>query len=473
MPGHKGTAPLGVPEELKGAYMYDITEIAGADDLYDPTGIILKSERIAGKIFGAPTYYSTEGSSQCVKAMLKLALDRAVGNDNHPLGRDGHTAGKECHTAGKPYVICAGTAHKAFLSGTELLGIEVVRVKVADKPDRGDAKMGSPILSVDVITDAVDREIFKRSYSPIGVFVTYPDYYGNVIDLAAIKKELSKRGILLLVDGAHAAYFKFLDHSKYPEYIHPIDAGADICCCSAHKTLPALTGAAYLHISVNITQDLPQEKVLKAMSLFGSSSPSYLILASLDAVNGCICNACVLNGDTESNPCLTINHDMSDAAIIDKSDASGEVGFTALVNITSKKVAELKDKLISRGLGVLKSDPLRLVIRAGADETANPGAGDALAVNPGAGDALAAKLRRAGCEPECVNGDDVIMMLSPYNTDRDLERIYKALTIKSDEPERRFTGGEESDVGNDAGNGTNKGTGAGALRGYDILKNFI
>ena len=47
MPGHKGTAPLGVPEELKGAYMYDITEIAGADDLYDPTGIILKSERNA------------------------------------------------------------------------------------------------------------------------------------------------------------------------------------------------------------------------------------------------------------------------------------------------------------------------------------------------------------------------------------------------------------------------------------------
>ncbi len=421
MPGHKGTAPLGVPEELKGAYMYDITEIAGADDLYDPTGIILKSERIAGKIFGAPTYYSTEGSSQCVKAMLKLALDREAGSDNHVLGRDGHTAGKECRTAGKPYVICAGTAHKAFLSGTELLGIEVVRVAVADKSDCGDAGMGSPILSVDVITDAVDREISKRSYSPIGVFMTYPDYYGNVIDLLALKKELSKRGILLLVDGAHAAYFKFLDHSKYPDYTHPIDAGADICCCSAHKTLPALTGAAYLHISVDITQDISQEKVLKAMSLFGSSSPSYLILASLDAVNG------------------------SDLA--------------AVVNITSSKIDDLKERLSSRGICVLKSDPLRLVVRAVADETANPGAGNV----------LAAKLRRAGCEPECVTGDDVIMMLSPYNTDRDLERIYEAVTLDIDDPERRFAGGEERDVGNDE----KKSLGDDALRGYDISKNFL
>ena len=416
MPGHKGTAPLGVPEELKGAYMYDITEIAGADDLYDPTGIILKSERIAGKIFGAPTYYSTEGSSQCVKAMLKLALDRAVG---------------------RPYVICAGTAHKAFLSGTELLGIEVVRVAVADKPDCGDDKMGSPILSVDVITDAVDREIFKRSYSPIGVFVTYPDYYGNVIDLATLKKELSKRGILLLVDGAHAAYFKFLDHSKYPEYIHPIDAGADICCCSAHKTLPALTGAAYLHISVDITQVISQEKVLKAMSLFGSSSPSYLILASLDAVNGCV--------------------------------SADESDFTAMINITSDKIAELKNRLSCHGIPVLKSDPLRLVVRAVADETANPGAGDALAANPGAGDVLAAKLRCAGCEPECVNGDDVIMMLSPYNTDGDLERIFNALTIDFyPDAENRGDGDNHAGIGKNA----DSDRGIDTARGYDISKNF-
>ena len=84
---------------------------------------------------------------------------------------------------------------------------------------------------------------------------------------------------MLLVDNAHGAYLKFL-----PESTHPIDLGADICCDSAHKTLPVLTGGAYLHISDNVCSEI-SNCAKNSLALFGSTSPSYLILQSLDALN--------------------------------------------------------------------------------------------------------------------------------------------------------------------------------------------
>ena len=101
MPGHKGKNLLGV-EHL------DITEIDGADSLYEASGIIQKSEENASRLFGCPTFYSTEGSSQCIRAMLYLALVWA----------------KE---RGKPPVIAAGrNAHKTFLTGAALLDFDVM-----------------------------------------------------------------------------------------------------------------------------------------------------------------------------------------------------------------------------------------------------------------------------------------------------------------------------------------------------------
>ena len=83
----------------------------------------------------------------------------------------------------------------------------------------------------------------------------------------------------MLVDNAHGAYLHFL-----PEPMHPMQLGADICCDSAHKTLPVLTGSAYLHIAHG-TPDMFAQRAESAMALFASTSPSYLILQSLDAMN--------------------------------------------------------------------------------------------------------------------------------------------------------------------------------------------
>ena len=239
MPGHKGKNQLGV-EHL------DITEIDGADSLYEASGIIQKSEENASRLFGCPTFYSTEGSSQCIRAMLYLAVLWA----------------KE---RGKPPVIAAGrNAHKTFLTGAALLDLDVRWLY---------PKNGGSYLSCNLTPEAVEAALEKEK--PTAVYLTSPDYLGNVADIAGIAEACHRHGTLLLVDNAHGAYLKFLGPSR-----HPMDLGADLCCDSAHKTLPVLTGGAYLHCTPEF-----QSWAKNALALFGSTSPSYLILQSLDGAN--------------------------------------------------------------------------------------------------------------------------------------------------------------------------------------------
>lgn len=239
MPGHKGKKRLGV-EAL------DITEIDGADSLYEAGGIIRQSEENASALFGSPTFYSTEGSSQCIRAMLYLALLHA----------------KEL---GKRPVIAAGrNAHKTFLTGAALLDLDVRWMYPKD-----DGSYLSCNLTPEVVEAVLEQE------HPTAVYLTSPDYLGNVADIAGIAKVCKKHSALLLVDNAHGAYLKFLEPSR-----HPMDLGADLCCDSAHKTLPVLTGGAYLHCAPEF-----RDWAKNALSLFGSTSPSYLILQSLDGAN--------------------------------------------------------------------------------------------------------------------------------------------------------------------------------------------
>ena len=125
----------------------------------------------------------------------------------------------------------------------------------------------------------------QQGNTPFGVYVTSPDYLGGVQDIPALAAVCRAQGVPLLVDNAHGAYLRFL-----PQNCHPIAQGAAMCCDSAHKTLPVVTGGAYLHLAHGApVQD--EAAVRGALALFGSTSPSYLILQSLDA-----CNA-VLAGD--------------------------------------------------------------------------------------------------------------------------------------------------------------------------------
>ena len=245
MPGHKGVPTLGV-EHL------DITELDGADSLYEASGIIRQSEENAGSLFGCPTFYSTEGSSQCIRAMLYLVLQYAL-----QQGRP-------------PRIAAARNVHKTFLSAAALLDLDVTWLY----PAQADS-----YLSCRLTPQELDAFLSSADELPAAVYLTSPDYLGTLADIGAIAQVCHRHSVLLAVDNAHGAYLKFLSPS-----CHPMDLGADLCCDSAHKTLPVLTGGAYLHISPNAPA-LLAEQAKNALALFGSTSPSYLILQSLDAAN--------------------------------------------------------------------------------------------------------------------------------------------------------------------------------------------
>lgn len=245
MPGHKGLSP---DSDLRAAYLHDLTEIEGADSLYHADGIIAESEANAGGLFGAHTFYSTEGSSLAIRAMLALALRHATGK-------------------GIPRLLAGRNAHRVLLSAAALLRFEVRWL------------FGEDYLSCRVTAEELERALSAMEEPPFAVYLTSPDYLGNLTDIRACAEVCHRHGVLLLVDNAHGAYLKFLPVSR-----HPMDEGADMCADSAHKTLPVLTGGAYLHLHPR----LPEAYHLSAketMLLFGSTSPSYLILESLDACN--------------------------------------------------------------------------------------------------------------------------------------------------------------------------------------------
>ena len=249
MPGHKGIGTLGVEA-------FDITEINGADSLYEASGIIRESEKNASKLFGSETFYSAEGSSLAIRAMLYLAMLNAK-------------------SKGKKLSVAAGrNAHKTFLSAAALLDFNVEWIY----PDENESYLSCRIDAKKLEKTFCGKEL------PDAVYVTSPDYLGNVSDIKSVSEFCRKNDILLLVDNAHGAYLKFLPDSQ-----HPIDLGAHMCCDSAHKTLPVLTGGAYLHISENAPGMLLQQ-AKNALALFGSTSPSYIILESLDLANKYISN---------------------------------------------------------------------------------------------------------------------------------------------------------------------------------------
>ena len=237
MPGHKGVSFLGVEDR-------DITEISGADDLFHASGIILESEQNASSLFSCPTAYSCEGSSLCIRAMLYLAY-----------------TGSGC----RGRCLAGRNAHKSFLNTAILL----------DFPIRW-LWAGKDYLSCPVTAEQVEAAILEEPEKPFAVYLTSPDYLGNQLDLGAIGAVCQRYNVPLLVDNAHGAYLKFLPQSR-----HPMDFGAAMCCDSAHKTLPVLTGGAYLHFR----NEEMRQQVKDAMALFGSTSPSYLILQSLDNAN--------------------------------------------------------------------------------------------------------------------------------------------------------------------------------------------
>lgn len=334
MPGHKGAGILG----FEGM---DLTEIYGADELLAAEGIIKESEQNASNLFGCPTYYSTQGSTLCIQTMCTI------------LCQDAKSKGK------KPKILAGRNAHRSFIHAAALLDFEIEWLYG-----------NSDYLSCKIHAEDLEKAIIESL--PTAVYLTNPDYLGNLLDIKSLASVCKKHNVLLAIDNAHGAYLRFLKDSLYP-----IDLGADLCCDSAHKTLPVLTGGAYLHLSDSLNQ-VWKNDVKHFMEYFSSTSPSYLIMASLDAANEVL--------DTTFKNSL----------------------FECI-----QRVDGLKNTLVQHGYTVLSGEPMKITI-----STKEFGY---------TGNEIANLLMECDIYPEFYDSDYIVLMPSPYNTKDDLKRLETCL----------------------------------------------
>ena len=335
VPGHKGNENS-----------FDITELQGADVLYHEDGILAESQRNASLIFGtAKTVYSAEGSSLGIRGMLTL-----IKMYSEEKGR-------------RPAVAAARNAHKVFMTASALLDIDVDWIYPVG---------AEGVVSAEITPDGLRDFLRSLEEIPVAVYITSPDYIGNRADIRGLSEVCREYGVLLAVDNAHGAYLHFLEDD-----LHPISLGADMCCDSAHKTLPVLTGGAYLHISKNSPACLC-DNGRKAMSLFASTSPSYLILASLDKVN-----------------------------------KSLSEGYSEKIRKTAEITEKLKAVLKENGYILAGNEPLKISIKAkeygyyGTD--------------------FADVLRSKKIEIEFSDPDFAVMMVTPENSEDELCYLEKIL----------------------------------------------
>lgn len=334
MPGHKGAGILG----FEGM---DLTEIYGADELFAAEGIIKESEQNASNLFGCPTYYSTQGSTLCIQTMCTI------------LCQDAKSKGK------KPKILAGRNAHRSFIHAAALLDFEIEWLYG-----------NSDYLSCKIHAEDLEKAIIESL--PTAVYLTNPDYLGNLLDIKSLASVCKKHNVLLAIDNAHGAYLRFLKDSLYP-----IDLGADLCCDSAHKTLPVLTGGAYLHLSDSLNQ-VWKNDVKHFMEYFSSTSPSYLIMASLDTANEVL--------DT------TFKNSMFECI---------------------QRVDGLKNTLVQHGYTILSGEPMKITI-----STKEFGY---------TGNEIANLLMECDIYPEFYDSDYIVLMPSPYNTKDDLKRLETCL----------------------------------------------
>ena len=240
MPGHK-RRPFGMlPGELS---RIDITEIDGFDNLHQPEGILDGLQREAAGLYGAEeSFYLVNGSTCGILSAVSCAL---------PEG--GH-------------ILMARNCHRSAYHGIYLRGLRATYLY-------------PPYLEEYGIYDALEPEEVRRALErepDIGaVLVVSPTYEGRISDIRAIADIVHERGIPLIVDEAHGAHLGLAD--GFPK--NSCQQGADLVIHSVHKTLPALTQTALLHVN---GQRIDRGLLRRFLRIYQSSSPSYLLMAGID-----------------------------------------------------------------------------------------------------------------------------------------------------------------------------------------------
>ena len=340
----KGLSPFHTPGHKCSGFikddllLLDLTELPDTDALYEADSVIRQAEKGLAELFGTErTLISAGGCTLAIQAMLRIASKRSK------------------------KILFARNIHRSAINTCALLGIEPVWVM--------------PHSQSGLFTGRADPEKIRTALEAdpgiAACYVTSPDYYGEISDIAAIAEICHKAGALLLVDNAHGSHLAFTKQD-----LHPIHLGADMSACSLHKTLPVLTGGAVLNIGSSALADEGKE----AMALFGSTSPSYPIMASID-----LCREYLQNGGADEYKAL------------------------------EDRVQRIKELVQKQGLisppGLC--DPLRVCVNTSCAGIAE--------------NSQTELFHSFGIEPEFCDGRNAVMICTPFNSEEDFERLERLI----------------------------------------------
>lgn len=241
MPGHKRNPAF---FQCFPGLEVDITEIYGFDNLHHPEGILKNSQEKAAGIYGVKeTFFSVNGSTAAILSAISACVKKEGG------------------------ILVARNCHKAVYHSIYLRNLNPYYVYPQWNQECG--------LNGGILASDVDK-LLKEHPDIQAVVITSPTYDGIVSDVRAISRTVHSYGIPLIVDEAHGAHFLFSGY--FPD--SAINSGADVVIQSIHKTLPALTQTALLH---RVTDRVDRELLARFMGMYQSSSPSYVLMSSIDA----------------------------------------------------------------------------------------------------------------------------------------------------------------------------------------------
>lgn len=246
MPGHKKGAiykMLGYEDILENLYKLDTTEIPGTDNLHSPEECIKESLKRASEVFKSDkTFYLVNGSTCGIEAAIMASVNP------------------------KEKIILNRDCHQSAINSCIIGDIDPIYVNPSINKDSNTLSG----VSFNNVKRVIDSNLDAKA-----VFLTYPTYFGDVFDLKSICSYAHEKGMTVIIDEAHGAHLGLSE--KLPETA--LSQGADIVIQSTHKTLPSFTQSSMIHIKGN---RIDINKLTNMLRITESSSPSYLLMASLD-----------------------------------------------------------------------------------------------------------------------------------------------------------------------------------------------
>jgi len=352
-------------ERFNGILSIDVTEISATDDLHAPEGAIADAQRLAAGVFGADETMLLVGGSTAGNIAMILTV---------------------CGPG--ELVLVQRNVHKSVLNGLCLAGARAVFLQPAYESGEGTVMV--PLL------ETVEQAL-KRYPEARAVMLSTPNYYGRGVSIKPYADLAHAYGIPLLIDEAHGAHYGL--HDSFP--VSAISEGADAVVQSTHKTLPAMTMGAMLHVREPY---MDRDRLRDMLAVVQSSSPSFPIMASLDIARAMI---------EEEGPAL-FEPGLKQASQFrsEMRRRNGRLTAAPIEGAEARDIPAGADTYGPQWIENVRIDPLRVILR------------DNRGLISGYG--LLRMLEKHGCWAEMADEHRVLLLFGPFVGEDETERLLKA-----------------------------------------------